>query len=286
VRNFARAGAPLAAAAIVAAAIVGVRLAREDSGKPARARPVSTVAADVALAEWQRLVEERIEEAAAGSTCHSSVRGDFDGDRRRDTALVYGRPADCLVPGGAGWVALILGNGRRIERSLRAEGLLHGAPRACMAGCAAFASADVDEDGRDELALELDHGASQTFFGLFRLAGNRLVRIPLLEDGKRLPITFGYNGSLCCASDTLCRSREGRGYVVDVGTGHDDFWTMSNEREYLYDDGALRRSAERAHYWPWRGTSHLVPGRRCFDYGPQRDGWPQFRRIYLDPHYR
>jgi hypothetical protein len=286
VRDFARAGALLAVAAIVAAAIVAVRVTREDGREPVKPAAADTRAAEAARAEWERLVEEKIEEAAAGSTCHSSVRGDFDGDRRRDTALVHGRPTDCLVPGGAGWVALIMGDGRRIERSLRSERLLHGAPRACLAGCRAFASADIDGDGRDELALELDHGASQTFFGLFRLAGERIVRIPLVAGGGRPPITFGYHGSLGYASDTLCRSRDGTAYVVDVRTGHNAFYTVSEEREYRYDGGVLRQSAHRTHYWPWRGTSHLVPGRRCFDYGPQRDGWPQFRRIYLDPHYR
>ena len=285
-KAFARAGAPLTIAALVAAVIVGVRTIGDDSPPaPRAAAPLATVHAEIARAEWNRLVEEKIEQAAAGSTCHSNVRGDFDGDNAQDTALVYGGPGDCSVPGGAGRLALILGDGRRLERSLRSEGLRWDDPKhphACAIGCTAFAATDIDGDGREELAIVLDHGASQSFFGLFRLDGRSLVRIPLIDEGKRIPMTFGYHGSLCCSSDTLCRTRDGRSYVVGVSAGHNDFYTVADEEEYLYDGRVLRRTGSRVHYGRGRGTSHLVPGRRCFDEGPQRDGWPQFRRLYLD----
>jgi hypothetical protein len=284
-KAFARAGAPLAVAALVAAAIVGVRTSRDDPAPAPRAiGPEATLHAEIARAEWNRLVEEKIEEAAAGSTCHSSVRGDFDGDGAADTALVYGRPGECLEPDGASRLRLILGDGRRLERSLRSEGLRWDDPKrphACAISCAAFAATDIDGNGREELAIELDHGASQSFFGLFRLDGRSLVRIPLIEKGKLIPMTFGYHGSLCCASDTLCRTREGRSYVIDVSVGHSDFYTVAEEEEYRYDGRVLRRTRTRMHHWPWRGATHLVPGRRCFDEGPRRDGWPQLRQSYL-----
>jgi hypothetical protein len=280
VRAFARAGAPLAVAALVAAGIVGVRTSRDDSAPtPPAIGPVATVHAEVARAEWNRLVEEKIEEAAAGSSCHSSVRGDFDADGGLDTALVYGTACKRLGPGK---LRLIMADGTSIEQSLRSERVTRGGPAACLAGCAAFAATDIDGEGRDELALELDHGASQSFFGLFRLVGRRVARIPLSERGALVPITFGYYGSLCCASDALCRRRNGRAYVVDVSTGHNEFYTSSTADEYVYDGRVLRPSGSRWYYWPRRLTSHLVPGSRCFDEGRRLDGWPQFRRIYLD----
>jgi hypothetical protein len=279
VRDFARAGAPLAVAVIVAAAIAGIRLARDE---PQAILPASveerSYAAQAALEEWETPLDQRLEAAATGSSCHSSVRGDFDGDGAIDTALVYGGSGDCVVPGPA-QVALVLATGERVERSLRQEELRFG-EGACLSGCRAVAAFDLDRDRRDELALELGHGASQSFFGLFRFVDSRLIRIRELVGDRTRTLSFGHYGSLCCASDTLCRRHDGRSYVVDVSSGHDDFYTHATEVEYLYEGGVLRRTRKREHWYRWQGTHHEVRGRRCFDETPARDEWRALARLY------
>lgn len=74
-------------------------------------------------------------------------------------------------------------------------------------------TADADGDGRDETFVQLDHGASTSFLGIYAVDGRgRLV--PVTEDGKG-PLRFGLNGSVTHGDGGSCtRGPDGKPRLV------------------------------------------------------------------------
>ena len=100
-----------------------------------------------------------------GENCEASqVSGDFDGDGGRDIALVA---TDICLSGGDG-VAFDAPFAIDVRWSDGAEGIF-GLPGDCGAVCRAFATADLDRDGTDELLLVVQERAYALFLEVFQL---------------------------------------------------------------------------------------------------------------------
>ena len=117
------------------------------------------------------------------------VRGDFDGDRRPDVVFSYGA----------------LGSDGRATswflRTVLASGGVSTLKLDAPAQLEVLGAADADGDGRDEVFVQLDHGASTSFVAIYAAGEGRLV--PVTEDGKA-PLRFGLNGSVTHGDGGAC----------------------------------------------------------------------------------
>ena len=237
---------------------VFVAISREETKEPA-----ADPAGRYTLPEWLRVPEERLAAVAAGTSCPaSSGTGDLDGDGRLDAVIVASSPPCQEYTDSR--VAVVLADGFVSSQPLPA-GATSKTGRPCSVGCAVFSIADLDSDGRAEVAIELGHGASQVQLGLYRWRGRRLARI-------RVPDAYDdslfYYGSLCCGSHVSCR---GRNLVVDSSYGYDGVWGQMqiSERILRLDEKGLTLVARRA--YDRAGFQPAVAGRNCLDPEPLRN---------------
>lgn len=122
--------------------------------------------------------------AAAG--CLSQATGDFDGDGNADKLMIYADTwtSDRAIPDF--WNARIafgsgdvhIGRLEGIDKRLR--------PITRIAG-------DANGDGRDEIFVHLDHGASTEFWAMYLWDGSRLATARAGGEPLRLPV-FGSTG--------------------------------------------------------------------------------------------
>ena len=163
------------------------------AGCSASDRPVPPAAA-VGPAATERSVEV----GAAGSGCRSrgpsllslgevrwSGAGDFDGDGRRDTVTVY-KPA---VPAGGVESAMAFDPPNRIRIAFGAGGITDEALPESGVGMS-DSVADVNEDGRDEVVIDI--GGNTGFSVEFATVVACRVMVAVGPDG--LPAGFGYYG--------------------------------------------------------------------------------------------
>jgi hypothetical protein len=221
--------------------------------------------------EWTLSAAEAVALASVSPGCwFTEVRGDFDGDGARDVAIVYPRPRPGRSCGsyeasaGRDRVAVQLASGPRFERWLT-PGLrpydVKTSP-ICSPDCAAFAAPDLDADGRSELALEHGHGASESWFGVYRVSERGLRRLRLASGAD---LDFTYFGSVAHGGDVVCRARrDGARLVVQGRYGAGVFATPLAETVYRFDGRSFRLDSVRTRLpgAPW-GTSPIFRGRRC-----------------------
>ncbi len=213
--------------------------------------------------DWARRPVDVAALAAAGDACSvSRVPGDFDGDGRADIALVYAAPRRerCASEGVQARfrVALLLASGARIEQALNPP-LVEpdsGTGSACSDSCSAFDAPDLNRDGRDELAIELWHGASQVGIGIFTLDGGVVRRAAV----RGRPLDLRMYGSICCGADVACRAPD---LVVQGAYGLDGRTFHTGETVYRFDGrnfALLRRTHRSA---PASEGPPRLRGRRC-----------------------
>lgn len=110
------------------------------------------------------------------------THGDFDGDGRRDTAIVETRNGGLLgTKGNPGRIVITLASGRRVETGWRPTGYL----------TSLFGSYDIDENGSDELFVNAGGNTASSGY-LMSLQKSRL-RIIRVEHPNGQVEGFGYN---------------------------------------------------------------------------------------------
>lgn len=145
--------------------------------------------------------------------------GDFDGDGRADHAVVWdrarpqGRCDENRAP--SRWhVALLLGAGRRVQRSLPCD----QGPSFCNP-----AAGDLDGDGRDELFVETCCGAIIAEWHVYRLEGSLLTSpqlVPPVAAGLHAgPLTLEIVSDSGTHDGFGCRTHPNGTRVLAVWTG-------------------------------------------------------------------
>jgi hypothetical protein len=236
-----------------AAAVLTVR----DEGPESRAFPADRLL--FAQDDWLRAPETKLAAAALDASCGVSFgRGDLDGDGRHEAVVTYSTDGSCRNER----VAVFTSGGRAVRGPVDTD-VLGKIGETCPSVCRVFAIADLNSDGRDEVVLELSHGASQVQLGVYRLGSRGLVRLQTVGRAGREPARFSYYGSMCCGSHLACR---GRDLVVASSYGRSIFGTLFvGETVYRFDGSRFSEITSRV-YPPRaagdrRGTG--VPGRAC-----------------------
>jgi hypothetical protein len=180
---------------------------------------------------------------SAGPTqrfCVSIIRGGFDSDRRRDTAVVYSTRRGCDTTNRRSWQLVVrLASGRVLRRALGSDQPAFSGERdlGCDSRCAVRAAPDFNRDGLHEIEVALQEGASQEQRGIYGLVGGELRRLPGSPAGDRFSLSYG--GGLTHGAYVVCRLRGVRHLVVAVGWGIADK-AHSAVREDIYRFEGLR----------------------------------------------
>jgi hypothetical protein len=197
---------------------------------------------------------------ARAATCVGSrAHADLDGDGRDDLLTAY--PARRACPYLWPWrLRVRFADGRVLDQRLP-HTLVVGEKSTC---CVLRGAEDLDGDGRDELAILLGEGASEWWFGVFRLAGRRIVPVP---GGRERPLRFYTGGSVTHGADTACRTRrDGTTVVVTTRYGWAGGGRYGHREEtYAFDGSRFRRTGVRT--WKDRVMRPPLRGHRCFERG-------------------
>jgi hypothetical protein len=196
------------------------------------------------------------------------VRGDFDGDGRRDVALVGSAQKDCQ----ARWkVTLRLASGTATTRVLDRDALQElESSRLCLPGCNAFAAHDLNRDGRDELEVADITPATGDAVVAYRLIHGsvRPLKVRTRAGAYKLML-LSYNGSATGGAWVVCRDRpQADRRVIQVGEG---YATPSDHHVDISESAYTLRGVVFRHLWAHTyrvrsnriGVPAVVPGRRC-----------------------
>jgi hypothetical protein len=206
--------------------------------------------------------------SAARPFCASSVRGDFDGDGRRDVALVGSAQKDCR----AHWTVRVqLASGAATMRVLDRDVLQElESSRLCLVGCTAFEAHDLNRDGRDELEVGDKTPATGDAVVVYRLLHGSLRPLEVrTRTGAYKLMLLSYNGSVTGGAWVVCRDRPRPDRrVIQVS---ESYATPSNhhvdisEAAYFLRGVVFRHLSARTYRVRSNriGEPAAVPGRRC-----------------------
>lgn len=145
----------------------------------------------------------------------SRTRGDFDGDGATDVATVH------YVPPEGGCVEDVSAQPLPYRVAVRfGSGATLDVPAgACTWVCQGWGAVDLDRDGRDELALLVEQGASTSFLSFFRVGPDEVAPIPVAPPGAPgfdpgVPAVFPFGGSVVHPDFLTCTEEEGELRVV------------------------------------------------------------------------
>jgi len=163
--------------------------------------------------------------------------GDFDGDGRRDHAVVWDRSGpnqvcDYLDPQARWHVALLLGD-RRVQRALSCnEGPVFCGPEA----------GDLNGDGVDELLVYMCCGAIIAEWHVYQMIESRLVPFrlapPLAAGLQPGPLLLSYISDSGMDDGFGCRTHPDGKRVLLVWTGR-----LMRAGRWLFERGRFRESA-------------------------------------------
>jgi hypothetical protein len=196
--------------------------------------------------------------------CVSSIHARFDSDRQRDRAVVYSTRPTCETIRSRAWYLTVrLANGRVLRRPLG-----HDRPAfsesdfGCDAICAVSAAPDFNRDGRHEIAVSLQQGATQEQRGIYGLVGDELRRLPGRPGGDRF--TFSYGGGGLYGAFVVCRTHAHIRHVVAVGWGRlDNAHSSVRESVYTYNCLRFRFIRNKTRLVTGRVVPPRVKGRQC-----------------------
>jgi hypothetical protein len=149
----------------------------------------------------------------------SRTQGDFDGDGAVDVAIVHypeprtGCAQDPLAGPFPYHVAVRFGSGQEVD----------AVPDGCLTLCRGRTALDLDGDGRDELAVLVEQGASTSFISFFRVGPDGVGAIPVAPPGAPgfdagAPAVFALGGSVMHFDYLTCGEEEGGPVLVATAT--------------------------------------------------------------------
>jgi hypothetical protein len=197
-----------------------------------------------------------------GWTCAETTKVDLDGNGWPDVFVIFARTAPAS---GDAWLARIaLNGGPTYEIGFAAD---VDDARSMIRGLV-----DVDRDGRDDVLVELGHGASTEIVGVFGLGKNGLAQAAY-QDGTKARLLFA--GSVRHGAAVECRSQSGRAELVMRGISNytaDDQWDW-NESVYTWSSKVLVLTSQR------KGVIKVA---HPFDPPPNEDAFWSFRCFGVD----
>jgi Tol biopolymer transport system component len=139
---------------------------------------------------------------ALGYSCNSSrVTADFDGDGVEDAAVVHPASETLQIPAPPCPSPTQPAEGPYVLEVAWSSGGQASLPLPeCDIGCAAYAAADLDNDGTDELFLDVHEGASTIFLEVFALPAGTFDIIEVAHPGDEsfpggAPLRLPFAGS-------------------------------------------------------------------------------------------
>ena len=197
-----------------------------------------------------------------GWTCAETTKVDLDGNGWPDVFVIFARTAPAS---GDPWLArIVLTGGPTYEIGFTAD---VDEARSMIRG-----HVDVDRDGRDDVLVELGHGASTEIVGVFGLGKTGLVQAAY-QDGTKARLLFA--GSVRHGAAVECRSQSGRAELVMRGISNytaDDQWDWS-ESVYTWSSKVLVLSSQR---------KGVIKVPHPFDPPPNEDAFWSFRCFGVD----
>jgi hypothetical protein len=171
--------------------------------------------------------------------CVSSVTGNFDGRSSNEVFLAYGLPAAADAP-PHWWARLIGPQGARRDFDLNASGDLHSLRTPRLLG-----AADGNGDGRDEIFMAVDAGASTLFVAIAEVTGGAL-RLARVATGPGAGATsFALGGSVTHGGGLECSGSGSRRILRALSAWSSDGTTYSwEEIDYLWQDQRLQWGAK------------------------------------------
>lgn len=181
--------------------------------------------------------------------CIAEVSAELDADGKPDRFVIYadhdasGRPR--------GWHAdALLASGRR--SSLPIDFVNEEQPPGILG------AVDADKDGRAEVFVQVDQGASTSFVALFHVVGDQLERVK----AEKTEITFGLGGSVTHGAGIECREVDGRSppELIASGASSEDGktypwaeniyrWSAGNLTLWKTIEGTLRGDQDDPEFW-------------------------------------
>ena len=197
--------------------------------------------------------------------CLSSIGGRFDSDRRPDTAVVYSTRRRCDTVGARSWYLVVrLAGGSVLRRALVQDRPAFSGEGdfGCESVCAVRSAPDFNRDGRHEIEVSLQQGASQEQRGIYAVVRGELRRLAGRPGGKRFSLSYG--GSLTHGAYVVCRTRGNQHLVVAVGWGiADKAHAAVREEIYRLEGLRFRLIATRTQQMSARVIPPRVSGRSC-----------------------
>jgi hypothetical protein len=175
-----------------------------------------------------------------GRFCVSSIRGKFNSDGRRDTAVVYSTRHSCATIDARSWYLVVrLASGNVLRRPLGHDRPAFSGERdlGCDPMCAVRAAPDFNRDGRHEIAVSLQQGAAVEQRGIYGIVRGHLRRFRARTGD--IPFSFAYGGSLSHGADVVCRTQSRNHLVAAIAWGVAD-GTHSSIQEIIYRFDGLR----------------------------------------------
>jgi hypothetical protein len=197
--------------------------------------------------------------------CVSSIHARFDSDRRRDTAVVYSTHRTCETVKSRSWyLAVRLGSDRILRRPLGRDRTIFGSESdaGCDRICAVRTAPDFNGDGRHEIEVSLQQGATQEQRGIYGLVRGHLRRLPARPFGNRFSFSYGDGGLY--GAFVVCRIHADKHRVVAVGWGRLDNTHFSvRETVYTFNGLRFRLISDTTRRVSGRRVPPRVSGRQC-----------------------
>ena len=197
--------------------------------------------------------------------CVSSIRGKFDSDRRPDTAVVYSTRHTCYAVTSRPWyLAVRLASGRILRRQIGHDRSIfdNESDTGCEPTCAVGAAPDFNRDGRHEIEVSIQQGATQEQRGIYGIVRGHLRRFPGQPFGTRF--SFSYGGGGLYGAFVLCRTHADAHRVVAVAWGRlDNTHSSVSEAVYMFNGLRFRLISNTTRRVFGRRIPPRVTGRQC-----------------------
>jgi hypothetical protein len=258
----------LVAAGLGLSVVAAVRALRSNPIVPTSPKPTQSRRA---LASPPISPSSPVFRPALGAACLvQEVNGDFDGDRLEDVAFTWmpeptgGCPPD---PPFGPFVLTVFRAGGRGRADLQITDRCDGQ------NCGYLAKADLNGDGKGEIATVTRTGAADDFYKVFGFVDGKLVALPVAPPGAKgyaagAPIELDVGGSALIQSYVTCEKSDEWGGIVLLAHG---FTAHPGEQ------GSLRwRHRETGFHFDGRAFTVLYqdsPEEFPDSYDPSRDSW-------------